>query len=316
MVSMKTALITHRDCALHRPPDRHPESPARLAAVLEALSGEGFEDLDHIEAVPALQSHLLRVHPQSHLDTVHAAIPAEGYTFLDEDTVLSPTSLHPAMLSAGAAIQAVDIVVSGAASRGTQHVFCATRPPGHHAEPEQAMGFCFFSNAAIAARHAQAEHGLQRVAVVDFDVHHGNGTQAAFMSDASLFYASTHQHPLYPGTGDAGTTGIAHNILNAPLPPHTNGEIFRSTYETQIFPALNAFAPNLLIVSAGFDGHRRDPLAQMDLEDEDYAWVTRHLCDTANRHCEGRLVSLLEGGYDLDALASASRAHVAALMAN
>ncbi|MEQ8747124.1 histone deacetylase family protein [Pyruvatibacter sp.] len=308
---MTTLLITHADCKQHAPPARHPESPARLRAVIDALSHGQFSDLERLQAVPATAEHLLRIHPQSHIDAVMAAVPADGYTFVDEDTVMSPGTAHAALLAAGAGVQAVDQVMSGA----VKNAFCAIRPPGHHAEPERAMGFCFFSNAAIAARHAQVSHGARRVAVVDFDVHHGNGTQAAFINDATLFYASTHQHPLYPGTGDAATTGIAGNIVNAPLPPHANGEMFRAAYQDRILPALDAFAPDLIVISAGFDGHRRDPLAQMDLEDEDYAWITQQLCKTAHRHCEGRVISLLEGGYDLKALASASGAHVAALMA-
>ena len=308
---MTTALITHERCALHRPPPRHPESPARLETVLEAFSSEEFKDLSRIEAVPASTDQLALVHPVSHIEAVEKAVPDNGYAFVDEDTVMSSGSFDAALLSAGAATQAVDMVID----RQVKNAFCATRPPGHHAEPERAMGFCFFSNAAISARHAQSAHGLGRIAVVDFDVHHGNGTEAAFAPYDSLLYASSHQHPLYPGTGMESTTGVANNIVNAPLPPHADGKAFRAAYEQRVLPALEAFAPEFLIISAGFDGHRRDPLAQMDLEDEDYRWVTQELCEIAARCCGGRVVSLLEGGYDLDALASASRAHVRALMA-
>jgi len=308
---MTTALITHPLCLEHRPPARHPESPARLQAVLSGLSAAEFADLSRVEAVPAVQEQLRLVHPQSHIENMTRLTPTNGYTFVDEDTVMSPESLSAAMLSAGAAIQAVDLVVGGQAT----NAFCATRPPGHHAEPERAMGFCFFSNAAIAARHAQEDHGHARVAVVDFDVHHGNGTQAAFMADPNLFYASTHQQPLYPGTGNADEAGVNGNILNVPLPPNTDGRAFRSAYENKILPALAAFRPELIIISAGFDGHRRDPLAQMQLEDDDYAWVTAKLCATAADYCGRRIVSLLEGGYDLEALASAATAHVKTLKA-
>ena len=307
---MTTALITHEHCARHQPPQRHPEHPARLKAVLDGLSGDEFKALSRLEAIPASREKLALVHPPSHIDAVFQAVPEEGYTFIDEDTVMSAGSLDAALLSAGAAIQAVDLLMQGHA----QTAFCATRPPGHHAEPERAMGFCFFSNAAIAARHAQEAHKLNRIAVVDFDVHHGNGTEAAFAPDASLLYASSHQHPLYPGTGMQSTTGVAGNIINAPLPPHTDSGHFRAAYEDRLFPAVESFDPDLLIISAGFDGHRRDPLAQMNLEDDDYAWVTGHLCEIASRCCDGRVISLLEGGYDLDALTSASRAHVKALM--
>lgn len=308
---MTTALITHSDCALHQPPARHPESPARLQAVLAGLGGDEFAALERHQAVAANAAHLLLVHPQSHIDAMKKAVPQEGYQFVDEDTVMSARSFDAALLSSGAAIQAVDMVVG----KTVNNAFCATRPPGHHAEPDRAMGFCFFSNAAIAARHAQEQHGLARIAVVDFDVHHGNGTEAAFVADRSLMYASTHQHPLYPGTGSADTTGVDNNIVNVPLQAHADGRDFRDAYETRIFPALEAFDPDLLIISAGFDGHRRDPLAQMDLEDDDYGWVTMQLCNIASKCCGGRVVSLLEGGYDLDALASASRAHVRALLA-
>lgn len=308
---MTTALITHEDCTLHQPPARHPESPARLQTILDALSGSDFEALVRHQAVPATTEQLERVHPASHVRSMMTSVPEAGYAFIDEDTIMSSRSFDAALLSAGAAVQAVDLVLRGDIS----NAFCATRPPGHHAEPEQAMGFCFFSNAAIAARHAQQEHGLSRIAVVDFDVHHGNGTEAAFAPHASLLYASTHQHPLYPGTGSAEITGVAGNIVNAPLPPHADGDLFRDAYRARIFPALSAFDPDLLIISAGFDGHQRDPLAQMELQDEDYAWVTAELCEIAARSCGGRVISLLEGGYDLDALASASRAHVKALMA-
>ena len=308
---MTTLLVTHPACAGHAPPERHPERVVRLAAVLDALSGEGFERLARAEAPRADRMHLRLAHPESHIAAIEAAMPHEGYAFLDADTVASPGTWHAALRAAGAGILAVDEVMAGRA----RNAFCAVRPPGHHAEAERAMGFCVFNNAAIAARHAQIAHGIARVAVVDFDVHHGNGTQDIFRGHADLFYASTHQHPLYPGTGDADETGVAHNILNVPLPPGADGPAFRAAWADTILPALDAFAPGFIVVSAGFDGHARDPLAEMMLADEDFGWITAELCDLAARHCEGRLVSLLEGGYDLAALASAARAHVGALVA-
>jgi acetoin utilization deacetylase AcuC-like enzyme len=211
--------------------------------------------------------------------------------------------------AAGAAVAGVDAVCRGEVRR----VFCATRPPGHHAEPGRPMGFCLFANAAVAARHAQAAHGLTRIAVVDFDVHHGNGTQACFETDATLFYASSHQSPCYPGTGEAEETGVG-NIVNAPLPPGADGAAFRTAWRDILLPALDHFAPELLVISAGFDAHARDPLAQLRVREADFAWLTEALCSLADRHCKGRLVSLLEGGYDLDALASSAASHVRALM--
>lgn len=308
---MPTLLVTHPDCARHEPPERHPEQPGRLTAILDALGQDEFRSLRRARAPRADRLQLRLAHPESHIAAIEAAMPAQGYAFIDGDTVASPGTWEAALRAAGAGILAVDEVVAGRA----RNAFCAVRPPGHHAEAARAMGFCFFNNAAIAARHAQAVHGLDRVAVVDFDVHHGNGTQDIFAPHAELFYASTHQHPLYPGTGAPDERGAAGNILNLPLPPGAGSAEFRAAYQDAILPALEGFGPELVIVSAGFDGHARDPLAEMRLTDEDFGWVTGRLCDLAARHCEGRLVSLLEGGYDLEALASAARAHVAALMA-
>ncbi|NQV58525.1 MAG: histone deacetylase family protein, partial [Alphaproteobacteria bacterium] len=250
------------------------------------------------------------VHPQYYIDQGVAAAPAQGRVQLDPDTAMNPASLAAAQRAVGAVCAAVDAVMAGHA----KNAFCAVRPPGHHAEPERSMGFCIFNSVAIGAQHARAAHNLKRVAVVDFDVHHGNGTQAAFWDDADLFYGSSHQMPLYPGSGAASETGVG-NIHNFPLPPGAGGMAFRDAFTDGLLPALDAFKPEFLLLSAGFDGHVDDPLAQLRLETEDYAWVSRELLALAARHCHGRLVSSLEGGYDLAALAAASTAHVRALMA-
>ena len=247
--------------------------------------------------------------PQSYIDQVIATAPATGRVQLDADTAMNPSTLEAAQRAVGAACAAVDAVMGGDAKTA----FCAVRPPGHHAEPERSMGFCIFNSVAIAAQHARAAHGLSRVAVVDFDVHHGNGTQAAFWDDADLFYGSTHQMPLYPGTGAASETG-AGNIHNFPLPPGAAGLAFRDACSDGLLPALEAFQPELLLLSAGFDAHENDPLAQLRLETSDYVWISEELLALAGRHCQGRLVSSLEGGYDLGALAAATAAHVRALM--
>ena len=278
-------------------------------AVLDALGSKEFSGLQRIEAPRATREEIARVHPESYIDAMLDSVPRNGYAVVDADTVLSPGTGEAALRAAGSAVHGVNIVISGAAKNG----FCAVRPPGHHAEPKQAMGFCVFNTIAIAAQHARSVHGLKRVAVVDFDVHHGNGTQAAFEHDANLFYASTHQMPLYPGTGAANEKG-AGNILNCPLPPGSDSRYFRASISDSVLPALEKFRPEFLFISAGFDAHRADPLANIELEDEDYGWVTRELCALAARHCAGRVVSALEGGYDLDALASSARVHVRALM--
>jgi acetoin utilization deacetylase AcuC-like enzyme len=308
---MSVLLLTHRACLDHDPGPFHPECPDRLRAVLAALEAEEFATLTREEAPQATVEQLCRVHPRRYVDAILAVRPEpDEHVALDADTVMSWGSAEAALRAAGAAVAAVDAVMK---DDGLRRAFCATRPPGHHAEQAQSMGFCLFSNPAVAARHAQAVHGVERVAVVDFDVHHGNGTQAAFETDPSLFYASSHQYPLYPGTGAAEETGVG-NIVNAPLPPGANGTAFRTAWRERLLPALEAFAPGLLIISAGFDAHARDPLAQLRLREPDFEWITAELCAVANRHCNGRVVSLLEGGYDLEALASSTAAHVRALM--
>src|SRR5215469_12534100 len=306
---MTTLLYTHRACLDHDPGRHHPESPARLRAVLAALDDPEFAGLKRREAPEADREDLLRVHSPRHVESILGAVPKTGHVGIDADTVLSPASGEAALRAAGAVVAAVDAVVT----REGDNAFCAVRPPGHHAEPQQAMGFCLFNNAAIGALRARQVHGLARVAVIDFDVHHGNGTQAAFERDGSLFYASTHQYPLYPGTGSAGETGVG-NIVNVPLRPMSGSGQFRSEVGRRILPALDDFRPQLVMISAGFDGHRRDPLAQLMLDEGDYVWVTERLLEIAYRHAKGRLVSTLEGGYDLDALCASVAAHVRVLM--
>jgi acetoin utilization deacetylase AcuC-like enzyme len=250
-------------------------------------------------------------HPPAFVDRILGMIPPMGRAMIDGDTIVSPGSREAALRAAGAAFAAVDAVASGEA----KNAFCAVRPPGHHAEPDQAMGFCLFNNIALAGLHARANHGLHRVAVVDFDVHHGNGTQAMFERDPDLFYASTHQWPLYPGTGAAHERGADGNVVNAPLPPGAGSQEFRRAFEQTILPALEGFAPTIVLISAGFDAHRDDPLAALNLHEDDYGWATSEMCKIARRHAGGRVVSALEGGYDLDALAASAAAHVRALMA-
>ncbi|MEQ8967833.1 MAG: histone deacetylase family protein [Azospirillaceae bacterium] len=313
---MHTALFTHAACIDHDTGHGHPERPDRLKAVARALEAEEFTFLGRHEAPRATPEQIARAHPRSHVDHVLGAIPKNGHRSLDPDTILSPGSGEAALRAAGAVCAAVDAVFCGDSEpEGARNAFCAVRPPGHHAEAARAMGFCLFNNAAIGAFHARAAHGIRRVAVIDFDVHHGNGTQDIFWDDPALFYASTHQSPFYPGTGAASERGAADNILNVPLHARAGSPEFRHAMGETVLPALEAFAPELLIVSAGFDAHRADPLAQLDLSEADFAWATRKLCELAGRVCEGRLVSTLEGGYDLDALASCTAVHVRELMA-
>jgi acetoin utilization deacetylase AcuC-like enzyme len=307
---MTTQLITHPACLDHDPGPYHPENPRRLEAVLAALGAPAFAKLERVSAPRARDEYLCLVHPRAYVESVLGAIPPMGRFQIDGDTIVSPGSADAALRAAGAVIAGVDAVCEGRA----RNAFCAVRPPGHHAEAAQAMGFCVFNNVAVGALHARAKHGLRRVAVIDFDVHHGNGTQHMFERDRDLFYASSHEWPLYPGTGAAQETGVAGNIVNAPLPGGSEGPAFRRAFETKILPALDAFKPELVIVSAGFDAHELDPLASLRLHEDDYAWVTRALMDVARAHAKDRLVSCLEGGYDLEALASSSAAHVDALM--
>src|SRR6266851_6295657 len=306
---MTTLLYSHAACLEHDPGSHHPESPDRLRAILEALAADEFAPLLRREAPVAALDDVARVHPRSLVERLLAAVPESGYVGIDADTILSPESGRAALRAAGAVTAAVDAVVAGEAD----NAFCAVRPPGHHAEPRRAMGFCLFNNVAIGALRARETHGLARVAVIDFDVHHGNGTQARFADDPSLFYASTHQFPLYPGTGRASETGVG-NIVNVPLAPLAGSHQFRTAMTRKILPALDAFRPEMVLISAGFDAHRRDPLAQLLLEEADYTWTTEQLLDIARRHAGGRVVATLEGGYDLPALAASAAAHVRVLM--
>ena len=308
---MTTALFTHPACLGHDPGSWHPECPDRLRAVLRALEHPDFAGLLREGAPEATIEQLTRVHPARYVESILKIRPAEGeLAQLDGDTAMNAGSAEAALRAAGGAVAAVDAVMEGSA----RAAFAAVRPPGHHAEPSRPMGFCFFGNAAVAALHARRRWGLGRVAVVDFDVHHGNGTQAMFAADPELFYASSHQHPCFPGTGLASERGIAGNIVNAPLPPGTDSRAFRAAWADLLLPALDAFAPNLLIVSAGFDAHKADPLAQLRLETADFAWLTGELCQVARQHGGRRIVSVLEGGYDLDALAASAAVHVRELM--
>jgi acetoin utilization deacetylase AcuC-like enzyme len=306
---MTVSLYTHARCLEHDPGPGHPESPARLAAVLAALDDPRYALLERIDAPRATRAQLARVHRLELIDEILANVPDAGWFRLDADTVMSPASAEAALRAAGAVCAAVDAAISGTRTRA----FCAVRPPGHHATPSTAMGFCLFNSIAVGAAHAIAQHGLARVAIIDFDVHHGNGTQDIFWNDARVLYASSHQWPLYPGTGARGETG-AGNIVNAPLAAGAGSAEFRDAYERIVLPALDAFAPQLVMISAGFDAHRLDPLASLNLDAGDYAWVTRRLVDLANRHAQGRIVSSLEGGYSLTALRESTAAHVDALL--
>lgn len=307
---MFTSLFTHAACLDHDTGLGHPECADRLRAVLAALETEEFYMLERQEAPRATMEQLLRAHPQSHIDQLYTAIPKEGREGLDADTVLSPGTWEAALRAAGAVCAAVDAVATG----HSRNAFCAVRPPGHHAERARAMGFCLFNNAAVGAYHARAAHGLQRVAVMDFDVHHGNGTQDIFQHDGDMLYCSTHQSPLYPGTGAPDERGEFGNCVNATLPAMAGSPEFRHAMTKIVLPAIDHFKPDLIIISAGFDAHSRDPMAELHLIDDDYVWATRKLGELARTHCGARVVSVLEGGYNLRALASAAAAHVRELM--
>jgi acetoin utilization deacetylase AcuC-like enzyme len=304
---MATALLTHPDCTLHEMGDGHPESPQRLKSVLRALESSGLAaKLLAREAPLARREHLERVHDPEHVEMVISAAPSRGYAYLDPDTSMNPHSLGAALRAAGAVVEATDLVMKGDA----KNAFCAVRPPGHHATPGRAMGFCMFNNVAVGAMHAIETHLLERVAILDFDVHHGNGTEASFHDDPRVMLCSTFQHPYYPFCGaDSGND----HIINVPLPAMTGSKGFREAVERFWMPALERFRPQMVFVSAGFDAHRDDPLAYLKLEDEDYRWVTEKLVEVAERHAQGRVVSTLEGGYNVDALGRCVVEHVRVL---
>jgi len=302
-------LYTHPACLLHDPGPGHAERPARLHAVLQALDHDRFAALDRIEAPQALREQLQRVHSAAHVREILLGAPPDDILALDPDTVMGPGSTEAALRAAGAVVAAVDAVLGGSARRA----FCAVRPPGHHATRDQAMGFCLFNNIAVGAAHALVAHGLKRVAIADFDVHHGNGTQAIFEHEPRVLFTSSHQSPLYPDSGREDERGVG-NIVNGTLSPGAGSHEFRELWDSVLLPRLHAFKPQLVLVSAGFDAHRNDPLADIRLGQEDYAWITERLAALADAHAGGRLVSTLEGGYDLAALAASVSAHVGALM--
>ncbi len=306
---MVTRLYSHPIYLEHLVPPGHPERPDRLRAIEQALADDAFAKLDRQQSPIGTEQDILLAHPEDYLERVRGYIPHEGLARIDGDTVASPRSWEAALTAVGAATAAVDDVFTGRAD----NVFVASRPPGHHAEKNTAMGFCLFNNAAIAARHAQTKHGAERVAIVDWDVHHGNGTQDIFWDDRSVLYCSTHQMPLYPGTGAKDETG-AGTIVNAPLSPGDDGHAFREAFETRILPEIVNFRPDLIIISAGFDAHHRDPLAEINLVEDDFDWATAVLMEKAARFCGNRVVSLLEGGYDLKGLSASVAAHVQRLM--
>jgi acetoin utilization deacetylase AcuC-like enzyme len=307
---LTTLLLHHPAFLAHVTPVGHPERTDRLRALHAALDHQDFAALMRVEAPMVDAEAALLCHSEAYVEAIRKAVPSEGLTRIDMDTTVSSGSWEAAMRAIGAALHAVDAVAEGAAT----NAFCAVRPPGHHAETGRAMGFCLFNNAAIAARHAQRKHGMDRVAIVDWDVHHGNGTQEIFWSDPSVLYASTHQMPLFPGSGALSETGVG-NIFNAPLAPGDRSADFKEAFNERILPALREFRPDLIIISAGFDAHRRDPLAEIDLDAEDFSWATAQLMDIADDLAGGRVVALLEGGYDLKGLAESAAAHVRGLMA-
>jgi len=307
---MSTLLISHPACLQHLTPAGHPERPERLRAVEEALEAEPFQSLGRVEAPLAALETVALCHPMDYIVELRDATPETGLVHLDADTSMSPGTFEAALRAAGGAVHGVDEVLAKTA----KNAFVATRPPGHHAETARPMGFCLFDNAAIAARHAQKKHGIGRVAIVDFDVHHGNGSQEIFWADKTVMYCSTHQMPLFPGTGAVGESGEHDTIVNAPLRPGDGGEAFRAAFENRVLPRLRDFKPELVVISAGFDAHVYDPLAQINLVEADFAWATRKIMDVADQFADGRVVSLLEGGYDLKALGQSAAAHVRTLM--
>ena len=307
-MNMAVALITHPDCARHDVGALHPESPARLWAIHDQLIASRLDGvLHHYESPPATRAQLERVHDPEYVESIFHAAPQDGIVALDSDTLMSPGTLTAALHAAGAAVQGVDLVMRGE----VRAAFCSVRPPGHHAERKRAMGGCLFNNVAIGAAHALVAHGLERVAILDFDVHHGNGTEDIFGSDARVLFCSTFEHPLYPYSG---TSPTAAHVVNVPLASGSGSAEFRHAVDTRWLPALAAFEPQLVMISAGFDAHRNDDLAQLNLDERDYFWVTDEIRKMADRHAHGRIVSTLEGGYDLHALGRSVVAHIQALL--
>ena len=306
---MTTAIYSHEDCLDHVSPPGHPECEDRLRVILSALEDEKFAKIDRIEAVLASEEQLKLVHDEAHLVAVSEGVPMDGNAYLDNDTYLSSGSEQAALRAAGAICQAIDGVMAGE----HDNAFCAVRPPGHHAEPDHSMGFCLFNSVAIGALFARTKHFCHRVAIIDFDVHHGNGTQTVAEKTKGLFYGSTHQSPLYPGTGHVHDHGKG-VIVNVPLAAGGGSNAFRKAYENRIFPELEKFNPDFILISAGFDAHSMDPLADLNLDTEDYYWVTKELMKIADKHAKGRLVSTLEGGYNLSVLDECAKAHISALM--
>jgi acetoin utilization deacetylase AcuC-like enzyme len=307
---MSTLLISHPACLQHLTPAGHPERPDRLRAIEQALEAERFQTLTRAEAPMAPVETIALCHPMDYIVELREASPKEGLVRLDPDTSMSPGTYEAALRAVGGAVLAVDEVLA----KKVDNAFVATRPPGHHAETARPMGFCLFDNAAIAARHAQKRHGIARVAIIDFDVHHGNGSQEIFWADKSVMYCSTHQMPLFPGTGAVIEAGEHNTVVNAPLRPGDGGEQFHAAFETRVLPRLSDFRPELVIISAGFDAHMRDPLANINLTEDDFVWATQKIMEVADQCADGRLVSLLEGGYDLRALGDSVAAHVTTLM--
>ncbi|MDU8942351.1 histone deacetylase family protein [Ovoidimarina sediminis] len=305
---MTTAYYSHDDCLAHVTPPGHPEQMARLKAIGAALSE--VQGLDRRDAPLGTAEHVLRCHTERYLEMIRTAAPEEGWVSLDADTHMSPGTLTAAWRAVGGCIAAVDAVMAGEVA----NAFVGCRPPGHHAETERAMGFCLFGNVAIAARHALEAHGLERVAIVDFDVHHGNGTQDLLWEEERTLFVSSHEMPLFPGTGRADERGAFDNVINIPLAPGTGGAEMRALYEREVIPALDDFAPELVLISAGFDAHAADPLATLRWTEADFVWVTEAVLDVAEAHAGGRVVSTLEGGYDLNALGASVAAHVGVLM--
>jgi acetoin utilization deacetylase AcuC-like enzyme len=305
---MSVAFISHPACRLHQMGAGHPEQPARIGAIADQLHSRGIYDfMQHHDAPRATVEQLARVHPREHIEQVSMKSPEEGLAYLDPDTAKCPDTLAAALRAAGANVLAVDLVMSKAVRRA----FCNVRPPGHHAERDKAMGFCFFNNVAVGAAHALEAHGLERVAILDFDVHLGNGTEDIFRNDARVLLCSSYQYPLYP---DQNPPTVPGHIINCPLPAGSGGDAFRAAITGHWLPALEAFAPQMVFISAGFDAHAADPLAELRLTGADYAWVTEQACLVANRHAEGRIVSTLEGGYDLPALATSAATHIDTLL--